>query len=89
MLRKEYDSIGSCKNILILAGLEPTFLQGEQISKWCNGAVEDKVLIPNGYVGHPKGSQYIETSLKEADRRIARDIVNSFGKQVDDHYEQI
>ena len=50
--------------------LEPTFLQGEQISKWCNGAAEDKVLIPNGYVGNPKGSQYIEINLKEADRRI-------------------
>ena len=62
-----------------LAGLEPTFLQGEQIGKWCNGAAEDKALIPNGYVGDPKGSQYIETDLKEADRRIARDIVNSFG----------
>ena len=54
-----------------LAMLEPTFLQGEQISKWCNGAAEDKALIPNGYVGDPKGSQYIETNLKEADRRIA------------------
>lgn len=69
-----------------LAGLEPTFLQGEQISKWCNGAAEDKALIPNGYVGDPKGSQYIETNLKEADRRIAMDIVNSFGKQVNDNY---
>ena len=29
---------------------------------------------------HTKGSQYIETNLKEADRRIAMDIVNSFGK---------
>ena len=59
-----------------LAMLEPTFLQGEQIGKWCNGAAEDKALIPNGYVGDPKGSQYIETNLKEADRRIAMDIVN-------------
>ena len=50
--------------------LEPTFLQGEQIGKWCNGAAEDKVLIPNGYVGDPKGSQYIEINLKEAARRI-------------------
>ena len=41
----------------------------------------------SGYVGDPKGSQYIETNLKEADRRIARDIVNSFGKQVNDNYE--
>ena len=71
-----------------LAGLEPTFLQGEQISKWCNGAAEDKALIPNGYVGDPGSSQYIETNLKEADRRIARDIVNSFGKQVNGNYEQ-
>lgn len=63
-----------------LAVLEPTFLQGEQIGKWCNGAAEDKALIPNGYVGDPKGSQYIETNLKEADRRIAMDIVNRFGK---------
>lgn len=39
-----------------------------------------KVLIQNGYVGDPKGSQYIEINLKEADRRIARDIVNSFVK---------
>ena len=73
------------ENALIM--LEPTFLQGEQIGKWCNGASEDKALIPNGYVGDPKGSQYIETNLKEADRRIARDIVNSFGKQVNDNYE--
>ena len=29
---------------------------------------------------HTKGSQYIETNLKEADRLIARDIVNSFVK---------
>ena len=67
------------ENALIM--LEPTFLQGEQISKWCNGAAEDKALIPNGYVGDPKGSQYIETNLKEADRRIAMDIANKFGKQ--------
>ena len=73
------------ENVLVM--LEPTFLQGEQIGKWCNGAAEDKALIPNGYVGDPKGSQYIETNLKEADRRIARDIVNSFGKQVNDNYE--
>ena len=51
-----------------------------QISKWCNGAAEDKALIPKGYVGDPKGSQYIETNLKEADRWIAMDIVNRFGK---------
>lgn len=63
-----------------LAVLEPTFLQGEQISKWCNGAAEDKALIPNGYVGDPRSSQYVETNLKEADRRIAMNIVNSFGK---------
>ena len=63
-----------------LARLEPTFLQGEQIGKWCNGAAEDKALIPKGYVGDPKGSRYIETNLKEADRRIAMDIANSFGK---------
>lgn len=75
------------ENALIM--LEPTFLQGEQIDKWCNGAAEDKALIPSGYVGDPKGSQYIETNLKEADRRIARNIVNSFGKQVNDNYEQI
>lgn len=50
--------------------LEPTFLQGEQIGKWCNGAAEDKVLIPNGYEGNPKGIQYIEINLKEAARRI-------------------
>ena len=60
--------------------LEPIFLQGEQIDKWCNGAAEDKTLIQNGYVGDPKGSRYIKTNLKEADRRIAMDIVNSFGK---------
>ena len=46
----------------------------------CNGASEDKALIPNGYVGDPGSSQYIETNLKEADRQIAMDIVNSFGK---------
>ena len=63
-----------------LAMLEPTFLQGEQIGKWCTGAAEDKALIPNGYVGDPKSSQYIETNLKEADRWIAMNIVNSFGK---------
>lgn len=54
-----------------IAMLEPTFLQGEQISKWCNGAAGDKALIPNGYVGDPKVSQYIVINLKEADRRIA------------------
>lgn len=59
-----------------LAMLEPTFLQGEQIGKWCNGEAEDKALISNGYVGDPRGSQYVETNLKEADRRIAMDIVN-------------
>ena len=42
-----------------LAMLGPTFLQGKQIGKWCNGAAEDKALIPNGYVGDPKGSQPI------------------------------
>ena len=51
-------------------------------------AVRENALIPNGYVGDPKCSQYIETNLKEADRRIARDIVNSFGKQVNGNYEQ-
>ena len=50
-------------------------------------AIRENALIQNGYVGEPKGSQYIETNLKEADRRIARDIVNSFGKQVNDNYE--
>ena len=50
-------------------------------------AIRENALIPNGYVGEPKGSQYIETSLKEADRRIAMDIVNSFGKRVNDNYE--
>lgn len=55
--------------------LKPTFLQGEQIGKWCNGAAEDQALIPNGYVGDPKSSLYIKTNLKEADRRIARDLV--------------
>ena len=53
------------ENALIM--LEPTFLQGEQIGKWCNGAAEDKALIPNGYVGDPKGSQYIEPNLKDAE----------------------
>ena len=53
-----------------LAMLKPTFLQEEQIGKWCNGAAKDKALIQNGYVGDPKGSQCIETNLKEADRRI-------------------
>ena len=48
----------------------------EQIGKWCNGEAEDKALIPNGYVGDPKSSQYVKTNLKEADRRIAMDIVN-------------
>ena len=67
------------KNALVM--LEPTLLQGEQIGKWYNGVAEDKALIPNGYAGDPKGSQYIETNLKEADRRVAMDIVNSFGKQ--------
>ena len=63
----------------VLAKLEPTFLQGEQIGKWCDGAAEDKTLIPHGYVGDPRGSRYIVTNLKEADRRIAVDIVNMFG----------
>lgn len=71
----------------VLARLEPTFLRGEQIGKWCNGAAEDKALIPNGYVGDPGSSQYIETNLKEADRRIAMDIANKFGKRVNDNYE--
>ena len=31
--------------------------------------------------------QYIETNLKEADRRIAMDIANSLGKQVNGNYE--
>ena len=57
------------------------FLQGEQIGKWYNGAAEDMVLIPNGYVGDPVSSQYIRTNLKEADRRIAMDIVNRFGQR--------
>ena len=72
-----------------LTGLNPTFLKGEQIGKWCNGAAEDKELIPNGYVGDPRSSQYIRTDLKEADRRIAMDIANILGRQGDGHYEQI
>lgn len=62
----------------VLAKLEPTFLRGEQNGKWCDGAAEDKALIPHGYVGDPKGSRYIKTNLKEADRRIAEDIANAF-----------
>ena len=50
-----------------------------QIKKWCDGAAEDKTLIPHGYVGDPRGSWYIVTNLKEADRRIAEDIVNMLG----------
>ena len=50
-----------------LARLEPTFLKGEQIGKWCNGEAVDKKLIPNGYVGDPRSSRYIKTRLKEAD----------------------
>ena len=51
------------------------FLQeGDQIKKWCQGNVEDKNLIPNGYAGAPESSKYIKTRLKEADRRIAKDI---------------
>lgn len=57
-----------------LMELRPTFLRGDQIKKWCQGNVEDKNLIPNGYVGAPASSQYIKTRLKEADRRIAKDI---------------
>ena len=63
-----------------LVELKPTFLKGEEIGKWCHGEAMDKKLIPNGYVGEPKSSRYIKTNLKEADRRIARDIVNMFGK---------
>ena len=40
----------------------------------CQGNTENKNLIPNGYVGAPASSQYIKTRLKEADRRIAKDI---------------
>lgn len=57
-----------------LVQLRPTFLRGEQIEKWCQGKAEDKNLIPNGYVGAPASSQYIKTRLKDADRRIAKDI---------------
>lgn len=35
-----------------------------QIKKWCDGAAEDKTLIPHGYVGDPRGSRYIVTNLK-------------------------
>ena len=50
------------ENALIM--LEPTFLQGEQIGKWCNGAAEDKSLIPNGYVGDPKAADILRQIWK-------------------------
>ena len=53
------------------------FLQGEidwQMVQWSSRG--QGTYPQNGYVGDPKGSQYIETNLKEADRRIAMDIVN-------------
>lgn len=46
----------------------------KQIEKWCRGDVADINLIPNGYVGAPESSRYIKTSLKDADRQIAKDI---------------
>lgn len=64
-----------------LAELKPTCLRGEQIGKWCQGEAADKYLIPNGYAGDPEGSRYIETRLKEADRRIAMDIAAMLGNQ--------
>ncbi len=66
---KEHGFSGEEDYILKLTDMP--FEEMFQISKWCNGAAEDKALIPNGYVGDPKGSQYIVTNLKEADRRIA------------------
>lgn len=62
----------------VLTGLKPTFLKGEQIEKWCRGEAKDKNLIPNGYVGDPEGSRHIKTRLKEADRRIAKDIADIY-----------
>lgn len=56
----------------VLADLEPTFLKGEEIGRWCMGEAEDKHLIPNGYVGDPAGSVYVKSRLRavdEADRK--------------------
>ena len=64
-----------------LEQLKPTFLKGEQIMKWCQGEKEDQNLIPGGYVGDPAGSGYVETRLRDADRQIAQDIINAFGKE--------
>lgn len=60
----------------VLADLEPTFLKGEEIGRWCMGEAEDKHLIPNGYVGDPAGSVYVKSRLREVDELIAKDIRN-------------
>ncbi len=66
----------------MLGKLKPTFLKGEQIEKWCRGEAADKNIIPNGYVGDPGSSRYMETNLKEADRRIAKDIACAFHHRI-------
>lgn len=60
----------------VLADLEPTFLKGEEIGRWCMGEAEDKHLIPNGYVGDPAGSVYVKSRLRAVDELIAKDIRN-------------
>lgn len=60
----------------VLADLEPIFLKGEEIGRWCMGEAEDKHLIPDGYVGDPAGSVYVKSRLRAVDELIAKDIRN-------------
>ena len=60
------------------------FVRHQRVSECWRNVDGQWKLIPiefeENWTGDPKSSQYIKTNLKEADRRIARDIVNRFGK---------
>ena len=60
------------------------FVRHQRVSECWRNVDGQWKLIPiefeENWTGDPKSSQYIETNLKEADRRIAMDIVNRFGK---------
>ena len=59
------------------------FVRHQQVSECWRNVDGQWKLIPiefeENWTG-AKSSQYIKTNLKEADRRIAMDIVNRFGK---------
>ncbi len=57
-----------------------TLLKGEQIGKWLGGSVEDKAIIPMGYVGSPAAYEHIHSTAEKYNREIAKEIIKYYKK---------